>query len=76
MRIALSEVPTIIRTVRVLIANPDNAEPTSFGLTKHYHPTAHDIVQRVAQMLDIDIPLMPLSPCQHDVPGDWFKGPF
>lgn len=59
-----------------LIANPDNPEPTSFGLTKYYHPTAEDIVQRVAQMLNVKIPAMPLSTCMHDVPGDWFKGPF
>src|SRR3990167_1476348 len=59
-----------------MIANPDNPEPTSFGLTKHYHPAAQDIVARVAQMLDVKIPAMPLSACPHDVPGDWFKGPF
>ena len=59
-----------------LIANPDNPEPTSFGLTKYYHPTAENIVQRVAQMLNVKIPAMKLSACAHDVPGDWFKGPF
>lgn len=59
-----------------MIANPDNPEPTSFGLTKYYHPTAEDIVQRVAHMLNVKIPAMPLSMRPHDVPGDWFKGPF
>lgn len=59
-----------------LIANPDNPEPTSFGLTKYYHPTAEDIVQKVAHMLNVKIPAMPLSARPHDVPGDWFKGPF
>lgn len=65
-----------LKSAPQLIANPDNAEPTSFGLTKHYHPTAHDIVQCIAKMLDVNIPAMPLSTCPHDVPGDWFKGPF
>ncbi|MDP1574211.1 MAG: transketolase C-terminal domain-containing protein [Coxiellaceae bacterium] len=62
-----------------MLANPDNPEPTSFGLTKHYHPSAEDIVTRVANMLGIEIPTAPLREkrtCQHDVPGDWFKGPF
>jgi pyruvate dehydrogenase E1 component beta subunit len=59
-----------------LIANPDNPEPTSFGLTKHYHPTAEGIVQRIAYMLNVTIPPITLSTCPHDVPGDWFKGPF
>ncbi len=59
-----------------LIANPDNPEPTSFGLTRHYHPTAQDIVERVSKMLNITIPAMILSSTPHDVPGDWFKGPF
>ena len=65
-----------LKSAPQMIANPDNAEPTSFGLTKHYHPTAEDIVQRVAHMLNVKIPAMPLSACLHDVPGDWFKGPF
>ena len=61
-----------------LLANPDNPEPTSFGLTKHYHPTAKDIVMRVAEMLGIEVAttMEMQSACPHDVPGDWFKGPF
>ncbi len=65
-----------LKSAPQMIANPDNPEPTSFGLTKYYHPTAEDIVQRVAQMLNVKIPAMPLSTRPHDVPGDWFKGPF
>lgn len=61
----------------VRIANPDNPEPTSFGLTKGYHPDANQIIQAVANMLDIPIAAMLLqSGMPHDVPGDWFKGPF
>ncbi|PIZ04869.1 MAG: alpha-ketoacid dehydrogenase subunit beta [Gammaproteobacteria bacterium CG_4_10_14_0_8_um_filter_38_16] len=65
-----------LKSAPQLIANPDNPEPTSFGLTKYYHPTAGDIVARVASMLAIKIPAMPESMRPHDVPGDWFKGPF
>ncbi|OGT36751.1 MAG: acetoin dehydrogenase [Gammaproteobacteria bacterium RIFCSPHIGHO2_12_FULL_38_14] len=63
----------------VLIANPDNPEPTSFGLTKYYHPTAKDIVLKVADMLRVTIEVAELTEgqaCLHDVPGDWFRGPF
>lgn len=62
-----------------LMANPDNPEPTSFGLTKHYHPTAKDIVLKVANMLNMNVDVSELiasQACPHDVPGDWFKGPF
>ncbi len=63
----------------VRIANPDNPEPTSFGLTKNYHPDANRIVQAVSLMLSIDVDGAGLTSQQnhpHDVPGDWFKGPF
>jgi len=61
------------------ITMPDIPEPTSFGLTANLHPEARGIAQRVAQMLG-----RPLEPdflqrqdgVPHDVPGDWFKGPF
>lgn len=62
-----------------MIASPDNPEPTSFGLTKHYHPTAETIVVRVANMLGKKIPILAsemLCAAPHDVPGEWFKGPF
>jgi acetoin:2,6-dichlorophenolindophenol oxidoreductase subunit beta len=64
----------------VRIANPDNPEPTSFGLTKHFHPNAVNIVKAVSQMLKTEVDLTDLmeqqSKCPHDVPGEWFKGPF
>ena len=61
------------------ITMPDVPEPTSYGLTKDFYPRANHIVERVCEMLKIEgsklIDEMPvISP--HDVPGDWFKGPF
>ena len=61
------------------ITMPDVPEPTSFGLTKDFYPRAAQIVEKVCQMLNIEgsnlINEIPeISP--HDVPGDWFKGPF
>lgn len=63
----------------VRIAMPDNPEPTSFGLTKHYYPTAEKIVESIAKMLSVPIDLTAFAQKNlrpHDVPGDWFKGPF
>lgn len=68
-----------LTTAPVRICNPDNPEPTSFGLTKHFHPGAETIVENVARMLNKKIDISKLEAertCPHDVPGDWFKGPF
>ena len=58
---------------------PDHPSPTSQALTERYYPRAEDIVTRVAEMMDTRIdptPLMAARTSAHDVPGDWFKGPF
>lgn len=63
----------------VRIALPDNPEPTSFGLTKYYYPTCENITKTIASILSVDVDLneiTKLCPSPHDVPGDWFKGPF
>lgn len=63
----------------VRIAMPDNPEPTSFGLTKHYYPSWEKISEAIAAMLSILIDLTAVEQkhkCPHDVPGDWYKGPF
>ncbi len=61
------------------IAMPDVPEPTSFGLTKSFYKRAADIAKKVLDMMGIDS-LDPFNdlppPAPHDVPGDWFKGPF
>ncbi len=61
------------------IAMPDCPEPTSYGLTKHFYPTADTISIRICEILGRDISIDKLITVQkehHDVPGDWFKGPF
>ena len=61
------------------IGLPDFATPTSFGLTKNYYPDASTICERAGKMLNIDIntDLLQLSkPTKHDIPGEWFNGPF
>ena len=61
------------------IAMPDSPEPTSFGLTKEYYIDAVDITKATLKMLGKEelfgsVNINKRTP--HDVPGDWFKGPF
>ena len=63
----------------IRIAMPDCPEPTSFSLTKGFYVRAADIAVRILDALNIesdrvynDLP----EPELHDIPGEWFKGPF
>ncbi len=61
------------------IALPDFPTPTAPSLTEGYYKRAEDIVYAVGRMLDKQLDINEIldgrkSP--HDVPGDWFKGPF
>lgn len=61
------------------LAMPDVPEPTSFALTKGFYVRAADIAVKVIEMMGRSAEgvreALP-EPCPHDVPGDWFKGPF
>jgi pyruvate dehydrogenase E1 component beta subunit len=62
-----------------LIALPDVPSPTTPALSQHYYTNADDIVTRVGQMLGRNLSIESLSARKlipHDVPGNWFKGPF
>jgi acetoin:2,6-dichlorophenolindophenol oxidoreductase subunit beta len=61
------------------VTMPDSPEPTSFELTNDYYiDTVHivkevlDILDKKEMMSDVDIS----KRVPHDVPGDWFSGPF
>ena len=61
-----------------LLGLPDFPSPTSYGLTKPYYKNANDIIKCILTMLK-----QPLNPTllfssnqHHDIPGEWFKGPF
>ena len=69
----------LFKTAPAILAMPDVPEPTSYALTKNFYIRAADIVDKVLKILNIDnvnpyadIP----EPEPHDVPGEWFKGPF
>ena len=58
---------------------PDQSEPTSFALTKGFHLGAKEIVEetlKIFQMKDMNLDKAFISSVKHDVPGEWFVGPF
>jgi pyruvate dehydrogenase E1 component beta subunit len=58
---------------------PDFPSPTSPALTEKFYPRAEDIVEKVSKMCQrpADVrSMIGLRRSPHDVPGDWFKGPF
>ena len=61
------------------LAMPDVPEPTSPALTKGFYVRSIDIVSTVFKMIDGDGSIAKIDlaePVPHDVPGEWFKGPF
>jgi acetoin:2,6-dichlorophenolindophenol oxidoreductase subunit beta len=74
-----SECWSSLKSAPQRIAMPDHPEGTSPALTQAYHPRSEAIVERVATMLGLQIDISTLIEqrvCPHDVPGDWFTGPF
>ena len=61
------------------IAMPDVPVPTTIAMTKDFYPDFQVIIDQVSALLGKAIPTLPeneLTAKRHDVPGDWFKGPF
>ena len=61
------------------IALPDYPTPTSPALSGHYYKWAVNIVREVGEMLGRTLDteyINKIHKTPHDVPGDWFKGPF
>jgi acetoin:2,6-dichlorophenolindophenol oxidoreductase subunit beta len=61
------------------ITLPDFPTPTSFSLTKTFYPKVKDIIKKVSKICDKKVDLSETDLQEnhpHDVPGDWFKGPF
>lgn len=61
------------------LALPDFPIPAGYSLTKGFYPEAEDIVSAVGKMLGRNLSTEELEKKRgehHDVPGDWFKGPF
>jgi pyruvate/2-oxoglutarate/acetoin dehydrogenase E1 component len=69
----------VLTTAPRRLAMPDFPEGTSQALTANYHVRAEHIVATVGEMIGRVLDPAPLAQQRqhpHDVPGDWFKGPF
>jgi len=61
------------------LALPDFPVPTSPALTEGFYPRAEQIAMAAAEMLGREVnvgEIIASRTSPHDVPGDWFKGPF
>jgi len=67
-----------IHCAPIRIAMPDVPVPTSFGLTEKFYPSAATIVDNVSNIFSksLNVDDLEKSSTPHDIPGDWFKGPF
>ena len=69
----------VLRAAPRRIAMPDLPEPTSPALTRGFYPRAGDIAAAALEMLGRDGAVARAAlpePEPHDVPGEWFRGPF
>lgn len=77
-RVAMSDWGRLACAPRRL-AMPDFPEATSPALTENYHIRAEHIAAAVGEMLGREVETRSLASQRkhpHDVPGDWFSGPF
>ena len=61
------------------LAMPDYPEATSPSMTAGYHVRAEHIAEKIGTMLSRNVEFASLKQQRkhpHDVPGDWFSGPF
>jgi acetoin:2,6-dichlorophenolindophenol oxidoreductase subunit beta len=67
-----------LKTAPRRIASPDVPTPSSYALTKNFYPESHTIAEQIGQLMNISVDTSTLSNSSqpHDVPGEWFKGPF
>lgn len=66
-----------LKAAPIRIGLPDHAVPTSPGLTIDFYPTAVNIVEQIAEMMGVKVPTDALADdLPHDIPGEWFRGPF
>ena len=68
-----------LRAAPQRLAMPDVPEATSPALTKDYHVRAEHVAAAIGGLLGHEVEYASLAAARrhpHDVPGDWFKGPF
>ena len=70
------EVFQSLKIAPVNLSMPNIPEPTSYQLTINFYVNAVIIVKEVLKIFKINKRINLRLPSKHDVPGDWFKGPF
>ena len=65
-----------LKCAPVKLAAPDYPLPTSFGLTESFYTRSFDIVNTVFGFFNLPPQSATPHSFPHDVPGDWFTGPF
>ncbi|HAF94602.1 MAG: acetoin dehydrogenase [Elusimicrobia bacterium GWC2_51_8] len=63
----------------VRIASPDIPTPTSYAMTRNFYSGAGDIARKILEIFgkNTETEVCGIKrPPHHDVPGEWFKGPF
>ena len=68
-----------MKSAPIRLALKDGPAPTSFGLTKKYYISSNEIFDIALAILNkpkINSQKLFKKDYPHDVPGDWFKGPF
>jgi acetoin:2,6-dichlorophenolindophenol oxidoreductase subunit beta len=68
-----------LRSAPARLASPDAPEATSPALTADYHVRAEHIAEAIAALVGRSAETASLAAARkhpHDVPGDWFRGPF
>jgi len=68
-----------LKNAPIRIALPDFPTPTSIALTNNFYKRSENIIDAISNMLDLNLvgsELVDRGGIPHDVPGDWFKGPF
>ncbi len=68
-----------LKTAPIRVTLPDYPAPTSQFLTKDFYPSALDVYKACFSLMNKEIKVETTafaSKAPHDVPGEWFKGPF
>lgn len=67
-----------LKTSPKRLGSPDFPVPTSVALTAQFYPTAFEICEAISKMMNrnVEAENLRISKTPHDVPGEWFRGPF
>lgn len=64
-----------LRSAPIRLGSIDLPFPTSHALTKNIYSDANTLIKKISNKFEINVPLIEKN-TPHDVPGNWFSGPF